>query len=135
MVDKFISKKVQLGYQKVTDLNVWQKARVLRNSIQTLCKTLPAEEKYKLVDQIVRSSRSVTANISEGHGRFHFQENIQFCRIARGSLIETLDHLTVALDCKYLSDEGFKTFEADIYEIEKMLNGYIKYLKTRKIES
>lgn len=123
-----------MGYQKVTDLKVWQKARVLRNSIQILCNTLPADEKYKLVDQIIRSSRSVTANISEGHGRFHFQENIQFCRIARGSLIETLDHLTVAQDSKYLSDEDFKTFETDIYEIEKMLNGYIKYLKTRKTE-
>jgi len=114
-----------LGYQKFTDLEVWKKSRVLRNSIQNLYKTFSADEKFKLIDQIIRSSRSVTANIAEGHGRFHFQENIQFCRIARGSLIETLDHLTVAQDSKYVSDEDFKTFESNIYEIKKCLTAIL----------
>jgi four helix bundle protein len=59
---------------------------------------LPEAEKYNLTNQIIRSSRSVTANIAEGFGRYHFQENIQFCRQARGSLVETLDHLYCCLD-------------------------------------
>jgi four helix bundle protein len=79
------------------DLEVWQKGRALRNGISNLTKTFPEEEKYKLANQMIRASRSVTANISEGYGRFHFQENIQFCRQARGSLFELIDHLTVAL--------------------------------------
>jgi len=77
-----------------TDLECWEEARTLRIEIADLVRTFPSEEKYRLVDQIVRSSRSVTANIAEGYGRFHFQENIQYCRQARGSLTETLDHLT-----------------------------------------
>jgi four helix bundle protein len=116
----------------ITDLEVWKKARVFRNEISKLCKSLPNEEKYRLVDQIVRSSRSVSANIAEGHGRFHFQENIQFCRTARGSLIETFDHLTVALDEGYIDETIIIGHSAQYEELIKMLNGYINYLKKRK---
>ncbi|MEQ6167688.1 MULTISPECIES: four helix bundle protein [unclassified Ekhidna] len=118
----------------ITDLEVWKKARVFRNEISKLSKSFPIEEKYKLVDQIIRSSRSISANIAEGHGRFHFQENIQFCRTARGSLLETFDHLTVALDEGYLSEDNFIIYNAQYEELIKMLNGYITYLKKRKEE-
>jgi four helix bundle protein len=73
-------------YQSFTDLNVWKEARSFQLFIFNLSKSFPPEEKYKLSDQIIRSSRSIAANIAEGHGRFHFQEQIQFCRQARGSL-------------------------------------------------
>ena len=118
----------------ITDLEVWKKARAFRNEISKLSKSFPSEEKYKLVDQIIRSSRSISANIAEGHGRYHFQENIQFCRTARGSLLETFDHLTVALDEGYLSEDNFIIYNAQYEELIKMLNGYITYLKKRKEE-
>jgi len=114
------------------DLEVWQKGRALRNEISNLTKTFPEEEKYKLANQMIRASRSVTANIAEGYGRFHFQENIQFCRQARGSLFELIDHLTVALDEGYIEDEYFNEYREKIFKIIRMLNGYIKYLKGKK---
>ncbi len=114
------------------NLEVWQLARDLRNKIKELCTELPPDEKYKLVDQMIRASRSVTANIAEGHGRYHFQENIQFCRQARGSLFELLDHLTVCLDCKYITEDTFQSFEAELIFLIKKLNGYIKYLTKRR---
>ncbi|WP_421978552.1 four helix bundle protein [Roseivirga seohaensis] len=80
------------------DLEAWKKGRVLRGDISVLTKTFPVEEKFKLVDQLIRASRSVTANLAEGYGRFHYQENIQFCRVSRGSLTEIQDHITVAYD-------------------------------------
>ena|SRR5687768_17022376 len=58
-------------------------------------------------ETIIRASRSVTANIAEGYGRFHYTENIQFARLARGSLYEIIDHLTVAQEEKLISDETF----------------------------
>jgi four helix bundle protein len=72
------------------ELEVWKASQELRNSIWELTKTFPKEERYRLSDQLIRASRSVFANIAEGFGRFHFQENIQFCRQARGSLFEIL---------------------------------------------
>lgn len=113
-------------------LEVWIKLREVRNKISKLTKNFPAEEKYKLVDQMIRASRSVTANIAEGYGRYHYQENIQFCRQARGSLFELIDHIYVALDENYIDKEVCNNTKLEIQEIIRLLNGYIKYLSTRK---
>lgn len=117
------------------DLESWKLSRVLRNEIAILVKTFPPEEKYKLSDQIIRASRSVTANIAEGYGRFHYQENIQFCRHSRGSLNEVLDHLICAYDCKYINESELNNYREKISTILKVLNGYINYLKNRKEEA
>jgi len=68
-------------------------------------KYFPKSEEYHLKSQALDSSRSVTANIAEGFGRFHHQENIQFCRQSRGSLDETLEHIITAYDDKYITKE------------------------------
>ncbi len=120
--------------QNIIDLEVWKKGRIFRNGISKITSQLSKQEQFRLSDQLIRASRSVTANIAEGHGRFHFQENIQFCRQARGSLIECYDHLTVALDEGYISMTIFDEFAGKYEELIKMLNGYISYLKKRKQE-
>lgn len=79
-----------------------------------------------------RASYNVPIPWGRGYGRFHYQENIQFCRQARGSLFELLDHLTVALDEKYIDENKFIEFKEQIFEVIRMLNGYIKYLNRRK---
>ncbi len=117
------------------DLDVWKKTRDLRKEIWELCKRFSLEEKCRLTDQMVRASRSTTANLAEGYGRFHYQENIQFCRQARGSAYELIDHLTVALDCKYIDEVQTEYFINKAKEIIRLLNGYIKYLQTRKENS
>lgn len=116
------------------DLEVWKECRKLRIEVSKLVQTFPTEEKYKLVDQLLRSSRSVTANIAEGHGRFHFQENIQFCRQARGSLNETLDHLICAKDEGYFNDIQIEELRTIFSHCLKLLNGYILFLKKKKSE-
>ena len=114
------------------DLVVWQRCRELREKVSNLVKGFPKNEQFRLVDQVVRAARSVTANITEGYGRYHYQENIQFCRQARGSLYELLDHFTVALDERYINQSKFEEFRTQIFELIKILNGYIKYLKKEK---
>lgn len=114
------------------DLEVWKRARQLRNEIRQMTKSFPSEEKYRLTDQMIRASRSVTANIAEGYGRYHFQENIQFCRTSRGSLTELQDHLTVALDESFINDETEKRFDGKIDECIRLLNGYIRFLNNSK---
>lgn len=111
------------------ELKCYKLARNLSREVSLLCKTLPREEEYRLKDQIIRSSRSVAANIAEGYGRHHHQENIQFCRIARGSLTETLEHFNVALDEDYLEKEKYDSLRTLLEECWKVLNGYISYLK------
>jgi four helix bundle protein len=92
-------------------------------------KRLPSEERFDLGSQMRRAVVSCTANISEGYGRFHYQENIQFCRISRGSMYETQDHLITCIDNKYISKEIYdKIWKLSMNAI-KVLDGYIRYLK------
>lgn len=118
----------EAGYQSFEELVVWKKARELKNEIFELVKTFPAEEKYRLVDQLVRSSRSVNAQIAEGHGRRTNKEKIKYCIQSRGSLSETLNHLIDAFDCSYINDDQLKLYRNKINEVERILNGYITWL-------
>ena len=119
-------------YGDFRDLEVWKLCREIREKVWKFCKSLPVEEKYRLADQMTRSSRSATACIAEGYGRYHYQENIQFCRQARGSLYELIDHVSVASECGYMEHERSEVLINEIKSAIKVLNGYIKYLKQRK---
>jgi four helix bundle protein len=120
---------IEKSYQSFTELEVWKKARQLKIDIEMLVKTFPAEEKFRLCDQLIRALRSINANISEGHGRFTYKDQIRFCIQARGSLSETLNHLIDAFDCKYISAEILQQYKIKIEEVERLLNGYITYLR------
>lgn len=97
--------------------------------IRVLVKTWPAEERYRLTDQIIRSSRGPTAHISEGYGRFYEKENIRYCRTARGSLYETQDHLITACDDGIISEQVMNEHFDLVEQAILTINGYIKYLK------
>jgi four helix bundle protein len=114
------------------ELKCWQQGKILRNDIKNLIVKFPDYEKYELASQMRRVSRSVTHNIAEGFGRFHHQENIQFCRIARGSLSELIDQVDVCLDEKYILNDEAERLEEQINEVMKILNGYINYLQKIK---
>lgn len=77
-----------MAYNNFENLEVWKKARQLKKEIIALVKDFPTEEKFRLVDQLKRSSRSVETQIAEGHGRNTWPDKLRFCVIARGSLSE-----------------------------------------------
>lgn len=119
-------------FKTFEDLEIYKKAREFRRKIYELIKILPPEEKYNLDPQMRRAVVSITNNIAEGHGRYHYQENIQFCRQSRGSLEEIIDDLNVYFDEKYSDEDYINGLKNDGYDLLKSLNGYIKYLKTMK---
>ena len=119
--------------EKITsfeDLECWQASRRLRIFVaKTVAPVLPKDERFGLTSQILRSARSVTANIAEGYGRFHYLDNAKFCSNARGSCYETLDHLITANDEEIISCELLSEGRELVNEAGKILNGYIKYLR------
>ena len=121
-----------MGYKSFEELEVDKAAREFRKKIYKLIKGLPPEEKYNLDGQMRRASVSLTNNIAEGHGRYHFQENIQFCRISRGSLMELIDDLNTCIDEEYFPLDYLEELKSEGYTVNKMLNGYIAYLKKRQ---
>ena len=126
-----------IGHKKIhsfQDLIVWQKAHQLMLDIYALLEKLPKEEKYNRVSQLRRSTSSTPANIAEGFGRYHYQENIQFCRQARGSLEETKNHIFAIKDlCQVPADEYDKLIQ-QCDEVKKILNAYINSTKNRQID-
>lgn len=121
------------NYRTFEDLECWKQCRKVRQSVEFICKTLPVEEKYRLVDQMIRSARSSTANIVEGYGRYHFKENIQFCRVSRGSLFELIDHFICCLDNSFITEAEYKSLREETESGIKLINGYIKYLKKQAL--
>ena len=114
-------------------LDAWCKARDFAVRInKEVLPLLPPEEKWSLNQQLRRSSQSVPANIAEGHGRFYFQENVRFCYIARGSLEETLSHIVYAQKVGYISETLYKSFAVDGENLNRLINGYIGFLKRSK---
>lgn len=114
------------------ELNCWKEATLLRAELKPLLDALPKQEEYRLKDQMVRCLRSVTNNIAEGYGRFNYQENIQFCRISRGSLYELTDHLIISAEENYITQEELIKRKEQINKCLAILNGYINYLKKAK---
>src|SRR5712671_7946054 len=97
------------GRFKLDDFELYCVARQFRKKAYRLVRMLPVEEKYALANQMRRAAVSVTNNIAEGHGRWHYQENIQYCRVSRGSVEETLDDLNLCLDEGYAPPEVIET--------------------------
>ena len=114
-------------------LDVWCKARDFAVRLhKEILPVLPSEEKWVLNQQLRRSSQSIPSNIAEGHGRFYFQDNVRFCYIARGSLEESLSHIVYAYKVGYISETVYKSFEVDGENLNRLINGYIGFLKRSK---
>jgi four helix bundle protein len=125
--------EVKVSVQGLKRLKVWVRAKDFALKIyEQLLPLLPPEEKWNLNQQIRRSSLSISANIAEGYGRYYYQDNVRFCYLARGSLEETLSHLVFAFEAKHIPEELYNELESEGEEIDKMLNGYIAFLKKSK---
>ena len=108
------------------DLVVWQVGREIRRRLYLVANKLPEHERYNLASQIRRAAVSLTANVAEGYGRFHFKENIQYCRIARGSAYELIDHLITCQDETYLEKSAAESSHQELLTFLRLLNGYIR---------
>lgn len=114
------------------DLEVWQKSHQLMLEVYAFTEHLPKDEKHNRVFQLKKSSSSTPANIAEGFGRYHYQDNMRFCRQARGSLDETKNHVIAARDLKQAPKQDCDRLCDECQEIKKLLNGYIRYLERQK---
>lgn len=110
-------------------LKVWQKANALEQGIGELAKGFPGYEQYRLVDQIIRASRSISANIAEGNTQLFIKRELFHANAALGSAGEVRNHLLTAFQNNYISKEKYDILDTKTIEIIKMLYGYIKRLK------
>ena len=124
-----------MNYKGYKELECYIQARLLRMYISDLAKKFRQHEKFLLTAQIIDSSRSITRNIAEGYGRYTYTDTRNFFIISRGSVTETMEHLSTANDEKYITEEELKMGEEKCELVFKLINGYISYLdksKTKK---
>ena len=119
------------SFQTFEDLDVYQAARQFRKAIYAAARNLPDLEKYGLASQMQRAAVSLTNNIAEGHGRYHYPDQIRFVLQSRGSLEELVDDLNVCLDEHYLPPENVAELKQNAQSVLGLLNGYLRYLRKR----
>ena len=121
-----------MQYKGYKELDCYKQARELRMFISELVKKIPAYERFLLTAQITDSSRSITRNIAEGYGRYTYTDTRNFFIIARGSVTETMEHLSTAYDEKYITADELRSGEERCELLFKLINGYIAYLDRSK---
>ena len=114
------------------DLKVWQLANELSLDVAKVVKSFPKEEKYDLSDQMRRSARSIPSDISEGFGRFHFNDKLTFYERARASMGELRNHFREAVGNGYLEGGVYDKFLIKMNEVGYLLNRMMKNVRTAR---
>ena len=115
------------------DLEVYQVAREFRKAMYEVAKRLPEIEKFGLANQIRRAAVSLTNNIAEGHGRYHFLDQIKFMLQSRGSLEELIEDLNTCEDEDYLAVANVSRLKDVGWRVRQLIDGYIRYLREQRI--
>ena len=113
---------LELSHKK---LIAWQKAVELLPPLYSLCKKLPAEEKYNLISQMKRAGLSISNNLAEGCARKSKIEKNRFFEIARSSVVEIDNCLGACIIVKYLAKEDIKEVDERNTELFKLISGLI----------
>jgi four helix bundle protein len=108
------------------DLDSWKESHRLVIAIYKLVRRLPKDERYGIVDQLRRASSSITANIAEGFGRYHFKDKIRFYYQARGSVNEVENFLLLAKDLGYVVKNDLTGIWRLCKKSEMLINGLIR---------
>lgn len=111
---------------KLEEFKVYQLSMEIAEKIWIIVDGWDYFAKDTVGKQLVRAVDSVAANLSEGYGRYHFRENINFSYYSRGSLFETKTWLTKARNRKLLKAPDYLLFSQQIDDIGIRLNNYIR---------
>lgn len=111
------------------DLEVYTVAREFRKAMYRVAKNLPEIEKFGLASQIRRAAVSLTNNIAEGHGRYHYLDQVKFTLQSRGSLEELVDDLNICEEEQYLTGKQVIALKEQGWRVRQLIDGYIRYLR------
>ncbi|MDH4210752.1 MAG: four helix bundle protein [candidate division WOR-3 bacterium] len=107
------------------DLIVWQLSSELSKEIHDLVKSFPRDERFSLSDDLLRSVRSIPANIAEGWGRRFPKEKISFYNIANGSAEECSNHIIEARNIDYISEATHDRLQKKVHVVAVKLTNLI----------
>ena len=120
--------------KKFEELECWQESRSLNKTIYRYTKGRPFSKDFRLSGQITGASLSIMNNICEGFDSQSNREFIRFLNYSRRSCSEVQTCLYVALDQEYINGEEFQRTYSHCAKVRKIVDGLIRYLKTKVLE-
>lgn len=123
--------KATIKIANFTDLKAWQKAHSLVTGVYKATATFPPNEQFGLTSQMRRASISCSSNIAEGFSRQTRSDKIHFYHMALGSCTEVQNQLIAARDLEFLLRTDFQDLFSISIEVNKLLNGLIKSLRSK----
>lgn len=117
------------GFQ---ELDCYKLAVQVLKEAYRLARRLPKVERYNMADQVRRAATSVTLNIAEGYGRYHYLDRLRFFYIARGSLMETLSIFVSCEAVGYIDQPELTRLQELAENGLRTLNGYIRHIRNRQ---
>lgn len=116
---------------KLGELEVYKTAREISREAWVIYKKLDWQERKIIGDQWITAIDSVSANIAEGFGRFHFLDKNKFNYNARGSLFESFDWTDKLLEREKITKEEYNSIMSKLKLCHKKLNSYIQTTKNQ----
>jgi four helix bundle protein len=117
-----------MSYYNLEDLEVYQLAESFGDEIWVIVNEWEYFARDTLGKQMARSADSISANIAEGYGRYHYKENKNFCYYSRGSIIETKGWLKKSRNRNLIDEERFTVLFEKLQVIHLKLNAYLKFI-------
>ena len=118
---------------RIENLEVYTKIYLLIKRVYVLIGVLPTEERFALGGQMRRAVVSVKLNIIEGSGKRTSKEFISYLNNAMGSLREVWGQIEIGVALGYFGEGGEREV-AEIKRIERLLAGYIKYVREKDVK-
>ena len=113
-------------------LEVWHKAIEFADTVYSLTRSFPSDERFGLTNQMRRAAVSISSNIAEGSSRNSRRDFARFVEIATGSLFEVISQSWIARNQGLLPPEDFKVLYSAAEEQSRMLSGLRRALLDEK---
>jgi len=117
-----------MSYNRIEDLEVYIFAEDISDEIWNIVLTWDFFAKDTIGKQLCRAADSISANIAEGYGRFHFKENKNFCYYSRGSILEVKSFLRKSKQRNLVTEEQYTALLKKLEIVHIKLNSYIKFI-------
>jgi len=120
---------------KLEDLEIYNLLEALSDKIWDIVIKWEYFARDTIGKQLCKAADSISANIAEGYGRYHFKENKNFCYYSRGSILETKSFLRKMKHRTLMSDKEYQDLFKKLEIIHIKLNSYMKYIGKGSIGS
>lgn len=108
------------GFEK---LEVWQRSIAFADTVYSLTRDFPSDERFGLTNQMRRAAVSISSNLAEGSARLSRKDFARFVEIASGSLHEVVSQSFVSRNQGMHSEDQFQLLYAAAEEQSRMLSG------------